>query len=113
MKTIIVSGYLDPLQLVMPLIKLMTTRQGFQNTVIYDEEMIRQRYGLRPDQMVDFKALKGDATDNIPGVPGVGEKTAAKLIAEHKNLEGVYADLTRFTPRLRDALETNKAQVFN
>src|SRR5207237_3474216 len=88
LETIIVSGDLDPLQLVTPRIKLMTTRQGFQNTVIYDEEMIKQRYGLRPDQMVDFKALKGDATDNIPGVPGVGEKTAAKLVAEHGNLEG-------------------------
>ena len=112
-ETIIVSGDLDPLQLVTPRTKLMTTRQGFQNTVIYDEEMIRQRYGLRPDQMVDYKALKGDTTDNIPGVPGVGEKTAAKLIAENVTLEGVYADLTRFTPRLREALETNKAQVFN
>ena len=112
-ETIIVSGDLDPLQLVTPRTKLMTTRQGFQNTVIYDEEMIRQRYGLRPEQMVDYKALKGDTTDNIPGVPGVGEKTAAKLIAENATLEGVYADLTRFTPRLREALETNKAQVFN
>ena len=112
LETIIVSGDLDPLQLVSPLVKLMTTRQGFQNTVIYDEEMIRQRYGLRPDQMVDFKALKGDTTDNIAGVPGVGDKTAAKLIAEHANLEGVYADLSAYTPRLREALAANKEQVF-
>src|SRR3989454_5622267 len=112
LETIIVSGDLDPLQLVTPLVKLMTTRQGFQNTVIYDEELIRQRYGLRPDQMVDFKALKGDATDNIPGVPGVGEKTAAKLVAERGNLEGVYADLSGYTPRLREALGANKDQVF-
>nr|MDQ5873109.1 DNA polymerase I [Acidobacteriota bacterium] len=113
LETIIVSGDLDPLQLLTPRIKLMTTRQGFQNTVIYDEEMIRQRYGLRPDQMVDFKALKGDVTDNIPGVPGVGEKTAAKLIAERENLEGVYANLGAYTPRLREALAANKNQVMN
>jgi DNA polymerase-1 len=112
LEAIIVSGDLDPLQLVTPRVKLMTTRQGFQNTVVYDEELIRQRYGLRPDQMVDFKALKGDTTDNIPGVPGVGEKTAAKLIAEHRNLEGVYADLSGYTPRLREALAANKDQVF-
>src|SRR6267378_6142083 len=112
LEAIIVSGDLDPLQLVTPLIKLMTTRQGFQNTVIYDEEMIRQRYGLRPDQMVDFKALKGDATDNIPGVPGVGDKTAAKLIAERGNLEGVYSDLGTYTLRLRESLAANKDQVF-
>src|SRR2546427_9726981 len=74
--------------------------------------MIRQRYGLRPNQMVDFKALKGDTTDNIPGVPGVGDKTAAKLIAEHATLEGVYADLSGYTPRLREALAANKDQVF-
>ena len=112
-ETIIVSGDLDPLQLVTPRTKLMTTRQGFQNTVIYDEEMIRQRYGLRPDQMVDYKALRGDTTDNIPGEPGVGESNTPKLISENDTLEGVYPDLTRFTPRLREALETNKAQVFN
>jgi DNA polymerase-1 len=113
LETIIVSGDLDPLQLVTPNVKLMTTRQGFQNTVIYDEELINQRYGLRPDQMVDFKALKGDATDNIPGVPGVGEKTAAKLVAEHGDLEGVYRDVAAYTPRLREALVANKDQVLN
>src|SRR2546428_10685409 len=62
--------------------------------------------------MVGFKALKGDTTDNIPGVPGVGEKTAAKLIAENNDLEGVYADLTRFTPKLRESLTANREQVF-
>src|SRR5512132_2235046 len=112
LEAIIVSGDLDPLQLVTPHVKLFTTRMGFQNTVIYDEAKIDERYGLRPSQMVDFKALKGDTTDNIPGVPGVGEKTAAKLIAENNDLEGVYADLTRFTPKLREGLAANKEQVF-
>ena len=93
LETIIVSGDLDTLQLVTPNTKLFTTRMGFQNTVVYDEAQIAQRYGLRPDQMIDFKALKGDTTDNIPGVPGVGEKTAAKLIAENGSIEGVYEDL--------------------
>jgi DNA polymerase I len=112
LEAIIVSGDLDPLQLVTPNIKLFTTRMGFQNTVVYDEAKIQERYGLRPSQMVDFKALKGDATDNIPGVPGVGEKTAAKLIAENNDLEGVYTDLSRFTPKLREGLAANKEQVF-
>ncbi|HKY49954.1 MAG TPA: 5'-3' exonuclease H3TH domain-containing protein, partial [Candidatus Limnocylindria bacterium] len=112
LESIIVSGDLDTLQLVTPHIKLFTTRMGFQNTVVYDEAQIAQRYGLRPDQMVDFKALKGDTTDNIPGVPGVGEKTAAKLIAENGSLEGVYADLSRFTPKLREGLAAHKDQVF-
>jgi DNA polymerase-1 len=112
LEAVIVSGDLDPLQLVTPNVKLFTTRMGFQNTVVYDEARIHERYGLRPSQMVDFKALKGDTTDNIPGVPGVGEKTAAKLIAENNDLEGVYADLTRFTPKLRESLAANKEQVF-
>jgi len=112
LEVIIVSGDLDPLQLVTPNIKLFTTRMGFQNTVVYDEAKIAERYGLRPSQMVEFKALKGDTTDNIPGVPGVGEKTAAKLIAENGNLEGVYADLSRFTPKLREGLAAHKEQVY-
>ena len=112
-EVVILSGDLDTLQLVTPRVTLMTTRQGFQNTVIYDEAAIAERFaGLRPDQMVDFKALKGDATDNIPGVPGVGEKTASKLVAEHADLEGVYADLGAYTERMRKALDEHRDQVF-
>ncbi|HVS65939.1 MAG TPA: DNA polymerase I [Thermoanaerobaculia bacterium] len=112
LETMILSGDLDPLQLVNPLVKLMTTRQGFQNTVVYDEAAIFERYGLRPDQMIDYKALKGDTTDNIAGVPGIGEKTASKLIAEHKTLEGVYEDLALLPDRQRKALEEHREQVF-
>ena len=111
--TLILSGDLDTLQLVTPRTKLMTTRQGFQNTVVYDEAQIMTRYGLRPDQIVDYKALKGDPTDNIPGVPGVGEKTAAKLIAEHGTIEGVYGAVGTFTPKLRASIEANHEQVLH
>ncbi|OLC58367.1 MAG: DNA polymerase I [Chloroflexi bacterium 13_1_40CM_4_68_4] len=110
--TIILSGDLDPLQLVTPHVSLMTTRQGFQNTVIYDEDAIRERFGLRPDQMIDYKCLRGDPSDNIPGVPGVGEKTAAKLIADYGSLEGVYANLEKLTPRLRASLQERRDDVF-
>lgn len=112
LEVVILSGDLDTLQLVSDRVKLMTTRQGFQNTVIYDVAAIRERFGLRPDQMVDYKALKGDPTDNIPGVPGVGEKTAAKLVADHATLEGVYEHLDAATPRLRAALEERREAVF-
>src|SRR6266540_7295903 len=111
--TFILSGDLDTLQLVTPHVQLMTTRQGFQNTVVYDLARIHERYGLRPDQMVDYKALKGDPTDNISGVPGVGEKTAGKLIADHGSIEGVYANLDKLTPKLRAALEANREQVLH
>ena len=114
LETMILSGDLDTLQLVTPRVKLMTTRLGFQNTVIYDEAAIAERFaGLRPDQMVDYKALKGDTTDNIPGVPGIGEKTASKLIAEHADIEGVYRDAALLPDRQRKALEEHRDQVFH
>ena len=79
--TTILTGDLDMLQLVSERTKLLVSlRGGIANTVPYDLARIDERWGLRPDQMLDYKALKGDPTDNIPGVPGVGEKTAAKVV---------------------------------
>src|SRR6476659_5353970 len=88
LETIVVTGDLDMLQLVSPKTRLVVSlRGGVSNTVSYDLARIDERYGLRPEQMVDYKALKGDPTDNIPGIPGVGEKTAAKLIREAGSLD--------------------------
>jgi DNA polymerase I len=110
--TTIVTGDLDMLQLVTDQTRLMTTRMGVQNTVIYDPARIFERYGLRPDQMIDFKALKGDSTDNIPGVPGVGEKTAAKLIGDYATLDGLYDHIDDVVPaRLREPLLAARDQV--
>src|SRR4026209_1918346 len=105
LETTIVTVDLDMLQLVTPRVRLMTTRSGVENTVIYDVAKIDERFGLRPDQMVDYKALKGDPTDNIPGVPGVGEKTAAKLIREFCSLDEMFARIDEVKPeKLRDKL---------
>ena len=113
LETTIVTVDLDMLQLVTPRTRLMTTRSGVENTVIYDVARIDERFGLRPDQMVDYKALKGDPTDNIPGVPGVGEKTAAKLIREFGTLDALYERLAEATPeKLRDKLAEHREQVF-
>jgi len=110
--TTIVTGDLDMLQLVTDKTRLMTTRMGVQNTVIYDPARIFERYGLRPNQMIDFKALKGDSSDNIPGVPGVGEKTAAKLISDYETLDGLYEHIDEVNPaRLREPLLEAKDQV--
>ena len=109
LETIIVSGDLDMLQLVTEQTKLMTTRLGVQSTVIYDPARIEERYGLGPSQMIDFKALKGDATDNIPGLPGVGDKTAAKLLIAHGSIEGIYADIKSVKPdKLRQKLKDHR-----
>ena len=100
------------LQLVSEQTKLMTTRLGVQSTVIYDPERIHERYGLHPGQMIDFKALKGDSTDNIPGIPGVGDKTAAKLLVDFGSLEGVFARIDEVKPdKLRDKLKEHREDV--
>ncbi|HET9755071.1 MAG TPA: DNA polymerase I [Candidatus Limnocylindrales bacterium] len=113
LETTIVTVDLDMLQLVTPRVRLMTTRSGVENTVIYDVDRIDERFGLRPDQMVDYKALKGDPTDNIPGVPGVGEKTAAKLIREFGDLDSLFARLDDVTPeKLRDKLRDHREQIY-
>ena len=112
-ETTIVSVDLDMLQLVTDKTRLMTTRSGVENTVIYDPARIWERFGLRPDQMIDYKALKGDPTDNIPGVPGVGEKTAAKLVAQFGDLDSLYARVDEVKPeKLRDKLVEHREPVF-
>ncbi len=111
--TTIVTVDLDMLQLVTDRTTLMTTRSGVENTVMYDPARIWERYALRPDQMIDYKALKGDPTDNIPGVPGVGEKTAAKLVAQFGTLDDLYARLDEVTPeKLRDKLREHRDAVY-
>src|SRR6476660_1442071 len=112
LETTIVTVDLDMLQLVTPRVRLMTTRSGVENTVMYDVAKIDERFGLRPDQMVDYKALKGDPTDNIPGVPGVGEKTAAKLIRDFGDLDTLLAKLDEVTPaKLGEKLREHVDQI--
>src|SRR4051794_19617526 len=112
LETTIVTVDLDMLQLVTPRVRLMTTRSGVENTIMYDVARIEERFGLRPDQMIDYKALKGDPTDNIPGVPGVGEKTAAKLIREFGDLDSLLSRLDEVTPaKLADKLREHVDQI--
>ncbi|MEO5703510.1 MAG: DNA polymerase I [Candidatus Limnocylindrales bacterium] len=112
-ETTIVTVDLDMLQLVTDRTRVMTTRSGVENTIIYDPARIWERYGLRPDQMIDYKALKGDPTDNIPGVPGVGEKTAAKLIAEWGTLDNMYERIAEVKPdKLREKLIEHREPVY-
>ncbi len=109
---LIVSGDLDELQLITQRVKVATTTKGVSETTIYDSAAVMDRYGVTPEQFVDFKALKGDASDNIPGVPGVGEKTAAKLVAEYGGVDGILARLTEIPPgRVRDSLEASREQM--
>ncbi len=114
LETTVVSGDLDMLQLVTDRTCVMTTRGGVQMTVTYDPATVRERYGLEPAQMIDFKALKGDTTDNIPGIPGVGDKTASKLLQDFDTLEGIYEHLAQVRPdSLRARLEGHREQVLS
>jgi DNA polymerase I len=93
LETIILSGDLDSLQLVGPRTKVYALRKGVKDIILYDENLVKEKFqGLSPKQILDFKALRGDASDNIPGVTGVGEKTAVKLLLEFSSLERVYKE---------------------
>ncbi len=101
----IVTGDKDALQLVSPNVHVMTTKKGITDTYTYDEERVKERYGIKPAQVPDFIGLKGDPSDNIPGVRGIGEKTAAKLLEEFGSLEEVYKHIDDISkPKLRQSL---------
>ncbi|HRY52248.1 MAG TPA: DNA polymerase [Candidatus Portnoybacteria bacterium] len=114
-KTIIVTGDLDTLQLVDKNTSVYTLKKGVKETMTYDEAAVRERFGgLEPEQMTDYKGLKGDPSDNIPGVPGIGEKTTIELLREHKTLEGVYQAAERGkikNAKLAQKLIDNKEQA--
>ena len=104
----ILTGDLDPLQLVNSKIKVLTTRKGITDTVLYGEKEVKERYGLGPDQLIDFKALKGDPSDNIPGVPKVGDKTAVQLLKEFDSLEDILRNADRITKKgLKENIKKN------
>lgn len=111
-ETIIVTGDLDALQLVDVRVHVMTPRQGIAETVTYDVQAVNNRYGLEPEQLPDWKALVGDTSDNIPGVKGIGAKTASKLIGQYESLEGVYEHLDELQPKVRDALAAHRDGAF-
>jgi DNA polymerase-1 len=112
LETLIVTGDTDALQLVRPDVKVLTSGRRFSDTVLYDVEAVQERYGLQPEQLIDYKALVGDTSDNVPGVPGVGPKTATQLLQEFGTLEGIYAHLDQVRgARTRAALEANREQA--
>jgi DNA polymerase-1 len=109
---LIVTGDRDAFQLVDGHVKVLYTRRGISDTIIADASYVEERYGIGSDQYVDYAALRGDNSDNLPGVPGVGEKTAAKLVSEYGSVEGVYEAVADQTPKLRENLAANREQVF-
>ncbi len=112
-ETIIVTGDNDMLQVVLPEVKALAPRRSFSDTILYDEQAVKQKYGITPKQITDFKALTGDVSDNIPGIPGIGEKTATRLIQQYGSLEGIYDHIEDVTPdKLRAALRQYQSRAF-
>jgi DNA polymerase-1 len=121
LKIIIVTGDLDTLQLVRDGVEVYTMRKGIQDVVVYDERAVKKRFGFSPGLLPDFKGLMGDPSDNIIGVPGIGEKTAKILIQNLGSLEEIYKKFKKdkksfakigIKPRIIKILEENEEEAF-
>jgi len=106
--SVLLTGDKDSLQLVSDSCRVMLTRKGVSDLEIYDVEKLDEVYQLSPEQIVDLKGFMGDKSDNIPGVPGVGEKTALNLLHAYKDMDGVYAHIDEVKGKLKEKLSDNK-----
>jgi len=111
-ETCLITSDLDALQLVGPLTHVYAMKKGLTNIEQFDVAYFEQKYGLKVHQFLDLKALKGDSSDNIPGVPGIGEKTATTLLKDYKTLDGVYEHLDDIKDALRTKLETGRESAY-
>lgn len=111
LENIIVTGDLDTLQLVNDKTRVYALRRGMSEATIYDAAEVLKRYGLKPEQMIDYKGLCGDASDNIPGVKGIGEKIAVELLKKYGSIENIYKNLSEIKGANHDKLERDKAQA--
>jgi len=109
LETLIVTGDTDTFQLIDDHTQVLTSRRAFSDTIVYDLDGIEKRYGLQPHQLIDYKALVGDTSDNIPGVRGIGDKTATQLLQRYGSVEEIYAHLDEVeSSRFRKALEKGR-----
>lgn len=108
----LVTSDRDYLQLINENIKVLLTKKGVTNIKEMDVKAISEEYGIEPEQFIDLKALMGDTSDNIPGVMGVGEKTALKLIQEYKTLDNLYQNIESIKGKLKEKLEQDKMQAY-
>lgn len=110
LRTCVVSTDRDAFQLLSERVTLMMATRGASAVQVYTPERLFARYGITPAQIPDFIGLKGDTADNIPGIPGIGEKTAAELLAKYGSLEGVLAHTSELTPARRKTLDASAQQ---
>ena len=111
-ETCLITSDLDALQLISPMTKVYAMKNGLRNIEEFTAEYFEEKYGIRTEQFLDLKALKGDSSDNLPGVPGIGEKTAVKLLQEYETLDGVYEHLDEQKGALRTKLENGRESAY-
>ncbi|MBS4022467.1 MAG: DNA polymerase I [Dethiobacter sp.] len=111
-KPVIVTGDADIFQLVDLPAEVIYTRRGITQVERYDHNKLHERYGLSASQFIDYKGLKGDPSDNIPGVPGVGEKTAIKLLQQFGTMDGIYEHLAEIPGKLKETLAQHQEQAY-
>ncbi|PIR48723.1 hypothetical protein COU80_03425 [Candidatus Peregrinibacteria bacterium CG10_big_fil_rev_8_21_14_0_10_55_24] len=112
MRVTVVSGDRDLLQIVSPSIRIALPHKGYQQTEYLDPAGVEEKYGIRPNQVASYKGLCGDTSDNLPGVRGIGPKTAVELLQAYDSLDGVYAHLADVRPAVREKLEHDREQAF-
>ena len=112
MRVTVVSGDRDVLQLANDRIRIAVPHKGYQATQYLGPDEVLAHYGIRPDQVVCYKGLVGDTSDNLPGVTGIGPKTAAQLLQQYDSLDGVYAHIEEIRPAVREKLLRDKEQAY-
>jgi DNA polymerase-1 len=108
----IVSNDKDMLQLVNDTVVVRASKKGMQNYILYTPHVVKEQLGVEPNQVIDLKGLMGDSSDNLPGVPGVGAKTAIKLLDEYQTLENLYEHTDELKGKLKERIEENKDMAF-
>lgn len=111
-ETCLLTSDLDALQLVSPLTKVYAIKNGLSNLEEFHEEYFEKKYGIKVNQFLDLKSLAGDSSDNMPGVPGIGQKTATKLLQEYKTLDGIYENIDSIKPAIAKKLIDGKESAY-
>lgn len=111
-ETDLITSDLDALQIIGPMVKVYAMKNGLSNIEEFHEESFEKKYGIRVDQFLDLKALKGDSSDNLPGVPGIGEKTGILLLQQYDSLDNIYEHLDEIKPTIAKKLKDGKELAY-